>query len=84
MVRGRSNVQISIRIKRHAALRAIPILRPVCAPRFHNAHLDGEECLVNISWVSLEEARQKLEISAWGIDAIKLACPSEVGNIPRA
>jgi hypothetical protein len=46
-------------------------------------YLDGKECLVRISWVSLEEARQKLEISAWGVDAIELACTSEVSNITR-
>ena len=57
-----------------------PDLGQVYAPKISNAHLDGKECLVSISWVSLEEAREKLEISAGGIDAIELACTSYVGK----
>jgi hypothetical protein len=38
-----------------------------------NGYLDRKECLVGVAWVPLKETREKLEISAWGIDSIKLA-----------
>ncbi len=75
-VRGGVHAQISIWIKRHAALRPASKFNQMNAPRIRNAHLDGKECLVSICWVSFEETREKLEISTWGIDAIELACMS--------
>jgi hypothetical protein len=48
-----------------------PASRYVYGFKRGNGYLDRKECLVCISWVSLEEAREKLEISAWGVDSIK-------------
>jgi hypothetical protein len=50
-----------------------PASRHVCGLKSRNGYLDRKECLVCVAWVSLEEAREKLEISAWGVDSIKLA-----------
>ena len=58
-----------------------PDSRQVYAQRISSAHLDGKECLVRISRISLEEAREKFEISAGWIDAIELAYRSYVGKI---
>lgn len=50
-----------------------PASRHVCGFKSRNVYLDREECLVYVAWVSLEEAREKLEISTWGVDAVELA-----------
>jgi len=39
-----------------------------------NAYLHRKKCLVCIIRVSLEEACEKLEVSAWGIEPIEFAC----------
>jgi len=40
------------------------------------AHFHGEERLVRVGRVPLEEAREKLEVGTWGIEPIELACAS--------
>jgi hypothetical protein len=39
-----------------------------------NAYLHGEERLVGVTRVSLEETREKVEVGARGVDPIELTC----------
>ena len=43
-----------------------------------NAHLHGEERVVRVGRVLLEEAREKVEVGTWGIEPIELACASSM------
>jgi len=51
----------------------------VACAETRGAHLHREKCFVRIIRVSFEEAREKLEVGAWGIEPIEFACSLETG-----
>ena len=47
-------------------------------------HLHGEERLVGVGRVLLEESCEELEVGAWGVEPIELACALRVVGTERA